>query len=486
MLAIEDDLVLDIAEAKAQLARISDTLRAPVLLIGGLAVNNHVPTRNSQDIDIVCEFDVAQEIVRVLYPTNDWKIIEKNEDDYRPAFEVRNKLKADYPVIKFGPKIVERQNYPMLSWDSFKSNAKPFKHKKGVLDKILVPEPAALVYTKILSVVGRGIAEEKKITQDFWDIKELANISDFSVVTLHDMIRKQVGPKVDELLVDFHDRIARFGCQFEGCVLTLIARFFTPIGQNPTAASERKRVGKTEQWSAPLRLVAFDLDGTLIKGIRHSWTLLWNHICPKETQQVERKEQFQKNQLSYAEWCRLDGDLLRLKGLTRQHFKEIIAKGGFSPTKNLVKAVQILRANGFKTAIISGGMDTLLYGLIPNADELFDDVFINRLVFDEHGVFQFISPTEYDWDDGKVGVVGKKRGLERLCEKYSIPMANAAFVGDDHNDLEAMEAAGTKIFYCNDSRGKFEQGLPRGIVTITENDLLRVAKQLINPVPSPL
>lgn len=94
----------------------------------------------------------------------------------------------------------------------------------------------------------------------------------------------------------------------------------------------------------------------------------------------------------------------------------------------------------------------MLYELIPDADDLFDEILINRFLFLDDGSLNRISATEYDWDDIKVGVVGKRRGLERICEKYNFSVEDAAFIGDDLNDIEAIKTAGLKIFYCGDHR----------------------------------
>jgi HAD superfamily phosphoserine phosphatase-like hydrolase len=229
-----------------------------------------------------------------------------------------------------------------------------------------------------------------------------------------------------------------------------------------------------------IRLVAFDLDGTLIKGIRYSWSIVWNHLNVDNQALEQRKEQFRKKELSYLEWCRLDSEAFKKHGLNNNHFKEIVKSHSLELTKNLREGLLELKNSGIKIAIISGGIDALLYELLPDADELFDEIFINRFIFSDDGRLKKISATEYDWDDSKVGVVGKSRGLERLCEKYDISIDDAAFVGDDHNDIEAMKIAGLKIFYCEDNRESIDDDLPEETVIITENDLLKVVDRILH------
>jgi HAD superfamily phosphoserine phosphatase-like hydrolase len=482
--------MLDLHEVKKQLDRMNSKLQTPLILIGGLAVNQHVVTRESKDIDLVCSHNVALNLIKDLYPSDQWKIVELNKEDTRPSFVISNEHNPEYPKINFGPKILERGGYDGLQWESLKRDARGFEFKKATLDKILVPCVESLIYSKIISLIGRDDHLEEKLRQDFWDIKNLANLREFRMVTLND-IMKSAGIDLENCLAKFHSRVASLGEDFDGFSVSSVGKFFSKPSspQSPSvwfpAVTNAKTESNPPDTVKPRRLVAFDLDGTLIKGIRHSWTVVWNHIMVNRAFQTNRKADFQNLKLSYGEWCRLDGEELRKGGLQFQHFDEIAKSGVCSSTKNLTEAIVRLRENGFRTAIISGGIDALLYSIIPNADELFDDIFINRFLFRDNGKFHAVVPTEYDWDEEKRGVVGKRRGLERLCQKYSVELVDAVFVGDDLNDLDAMHAAGTKIYYCNDSR-EFETGLPHGIIHIPENDLMKVADKLLSPSPAPL
>jgi len=89
-----------------------------------------------------------------------------------------------------------------------------------------------------------------------------------------------------------------------------------------------------------------------------------------------------------------------------------------------------------------------------------------------------ISATEYDWNDEHLGVVGKHRGLERICEKYHVSLQNSVFVGDDSNDLKAMNIAGKKIVYCNPEMTGILK--PKGdVIIISDDDLMKVADAIL-------
>ena len=152
-------------------------------------------------------------------------------------------------------------------------------------------------------------------------------------------------------------------------------------------------------------------------------------------------------------------------------------------------AVAALKAKGHKVAIISGGIDSVLYAMLPNADELFDEIYINRFVYDEEtGILKEIVPTTYDWDTYSAGVEGKQAGLIRLCERYHISRKDSVFAGDDFNDMGALRAAGMKIFSYSYSIGDPARGksrrpdirsIPSDAICEPGNDLMRIADRVI-------
>jgi len=256
-------------------------------------------------------------------------------------------------------------------------------------------------------------------------------------------------------------------------------------------ASKRKTVAPAKNNAeAVKRVVAFDLDGTLIKGFRYSWTIVFKAIGSTGKEAVKFKEDFEFGRITYPDWCRSDCEILRAGGLTFERVKQAVKESGASLTKNLVAAIKKLKANGCKVAIISGGVDSVLYSLLPDAKELFDEIFINQLVYNEKtGVLENIIPTLYDWDRYGNGVEGKQAGLIRLCERYGAEPKDSVFVGDDYNDVGAMAIAGMKIFYYSYSRYDPSRGLskrpnirkiPDDAIHEPGNDLMRVADRIIN------
>ena len=106
---------IPIQTAKSQLAEINKILTKPHALIGGLAVQHYYVARESEDIDLVISSRTARMIIEKLYSNKDWSTVDKNDDEYRPAFEITNRLDNN-KMIFLGPKIIERKEYDSISW----------------------------------------------------------------------------------------------------------------------------------------------------------------------------------------------------------------------------------------------------------------------------------------------------------------------------------------------------------------------------------
>lgn len=479
------------AEAKKQIKRISDVFKKvceegtpPFILIGGLAVNQYVVTRESEDIDILCPSHIATEIIRKLYPNNTWGITNETEDDYRPAYVIHHKTNKKYPVIRFGPKITERGLYDHICEDDLRDNPNVYSLNNVACSNIIVPSLECLCYIKVVAFIDRDENKVDKLKQDLQDIIDLSNDNNFRLGVFLNLIEKN--NMQEEIKEKFHKRLELTESTLNNSNLaTMAGLFYNSLSAEATQNCQSAEVNQdsvvSDDKKQPVqrdRLIAFDLDGTLIKGIRHSWTILWDEVNADRKVQDENKEQFQNGNMSYLEWAKRDCERFKELGLTRSHVTSAVKKS-CKLTKNLKKAIMRLKEAGFVTAIISGGVDAVLYTILPDAKDLFDEILINKFHFDENGSLISISPTEYDWDDEKRGVVGKNRGLERLCEKYSVPLENAIFVGDDMNDIKAMEISGLKIYYCTDDRTLTQQ-LPKNVILIPRNDLMQVVNAVMN------
>lgn len=177
-----------------------------------------------------------------------------------------------------------------------------------------------------------------------------------------------------------------------------------------------------------VRLIAFDLEGTLVKSVS-SWVELHKKFGTWEKGK-EYAELFFAGKIDYVEWADLDASLW--KGHTREEIMEWANSVEYM--EGARELMEFLRANDFKIAILSSGL-MCLAGRI--ARELgVDYVFANELIFDENGVVT-----------GKVNplVDFKSKGtiLRELKEELKPELTIA--VGDGYNDLSMFREADVSI-----------------------------------------
>jgi len=177
-----------------------------------------------------------------------------------------------------------------------------------------------------------------------------------------------------------------------------------------------------------VRLIAFDLEGTLVKSVS-SWVELHKRFGTWEKGR-EYAELFFAGKIDYVEWADLDASLW--KGRTREEIMEWANSVEYM--EGARELIEFLRKNDFRIAILSSGL-MCLAGRI--ARELgVDYVFANELIFDENGVVT-----------GKVNplVDFKSKGtiLRELKEELKPELTIA--VGDGYNDLSMFREADVSI-----------------------------------------
>lgn len=215
------------------------------------------------------------------------------------------------------------------------------------------------------------------------------------------------------------------------------------------------------------KAVGFDLDGTLIRGLTFSWTRIWQDLGFKKSVYREAMKRYLRGECTYEEWTTWAVARYRERRLTKARLIELAAE--LELTHNFDIGIKTLRDAGYRLAIISGGIDTLLYAKIPKADELFDDVFINRLKFDAEGVVEGVEPTPYDF-------AGKADALKLVAQRAGSSLENAVFVGDAFNDAHVSRVAGLSIAYPPQD----QQVDALTDIQVDDDDLTAVAEAILN------
>ncbi|RME23285.1 MAG: HAD family hydrolase [Deltaproteobacteria bacterium] len=183
-----------------------------------------------------------------------------------------------------------------------------------------------------------------------------------------------------------------------------------------------------------IRLIAFDLDGTLIDGIVYLWQTLHHHF---ETDAEARRlaaERYFSGQIDYRSWFETDLELLRAAGANRESIEKALGK--LKPVPGAASVLGELKKRGYRLALISGSLDVALDHFFDRA--LFDVVFINEIDFAPDGSIAGGRATPYDLEK-------KALGLEHAASRFGLGPGQCAFVGDNINDTEVMKRAGFAI-----------------------------------------
>jgi HAD superfamily PSPase-like hydrolase len=185
-------------------------------------------------------------------------------------------------------------------------------------------------------------------------------------------------------------------------------------------------------------LVAFDVDGTLVHHPEDKtvWEVLNLRFTGSDDQNALRWELYRQGKLSYAEWVALDVEGWQRAGATRDDL--IAAMEGLHLVQGARETMEALKRCGMRLAVISGTLDLLLDTLFP--DHPFDEVYTNRIAFDDAGHIASWTATPFDME-------GKGVALRAIAMREAIPLSRCAFVGDHANDLAAARLAGLALAF---------------------------------------
>lgn len=183
-------------------------------------------------------------------------------------------------------------------------------------------------------------------------------------------------------------------------------------------------------------LVCFDLDGTLVDDTVFIWTTLHERFNTDPVRRDEAHRAALSGAMSYADWFHHDLKLLRERGANRRRIIEVVRD--LRPMSGAKETLEELRRRGHSLAIISGSLGLVVDAFFSRS--LFDHVLINEIFFHDDGRIAGGTPTEYDLDR-------KAEGLRHIAAKEGLSPSQCAFVGDNFNDLAAIELAGLGIAF---------------------------------------
>ncbi len=210
-----------------------------------------------------------------------------------------------------------------------------------------------------------------------------------------------------------------------------------------------------------LRLVAFDMDGTLV-DVPSSWRVVHDHFDDSNDEGLRR---FLANEIDDEEFIR--SDIRRwwthAPALTVFDLERILADVPLMPgAADLVRA---LRARGARTAIVSGGLDLLARRV---ARELGIDVALaNGVRVDAAGCLT---------GEGivRVPIHGKEGVLSRLQEQLGVAPEETASVGNSEIDVGLFRRSRVGVAFLPED----ERVRSAATAVVAERDLTKVLDAL--------
>jgi len=180
-----------------------------------------------------------------------------------------------------------------------------------------------------------------------------------------------------------------------------------------------------------LRLVVFDVDGTLTK-VASSWQFLHEKLGTWDRGR-QYAEQFFRGVITYEDWARLDASLWA--GLKLDAVQKIV--DGMPLTDGTREVITTLRREGLKVVLISAGLSLVTERI--KREMGVDDSLSNDLKV-RNG---FLTGQV----EVKVSVDNKDAVLGRMLEKLDLKMDECAAVGDDETLIPLFERVGLSIAF---------------------------------------
>lgn len=184
------------------------------------------------------------------------------------------------------------------------------------------------------------------------------------------------------------------------------------------------------------KLVAFDMDGTLVTQ-ESSWWALHRHFGVEEKAR-ENLLAYERGEIDYREFMRRDIKLWQPPPHISE-VKRILARAKLAPgVKGLVEE---LRRRGYKLAIVTGGLDVLAELVAQRLG--IKHLVANGLEVDEKG---------YLTGEGifRVEPSLKHEALAELARSLGLTLEECVAVGDSKYDVNFLKHAGFGVAVGND------------------------------------
>jgi phosphoserine phosphatase len=207
----------------------------------------------------------------------------------------------------------------------------------------------------------------------------------------------------------------------------------------------------------PIRLVIFDLDGTLTK-IDSLWGRLHDEFGTWDRGKVA-SERYWRGEISYTEWA--ETDARSWAGVSLSEIRRIL--DGIEYTTGAKEVFEQLHTRHIKTAILSAGLTIL-------ADKAAKDLNADFALANELGTNDGHLTGEITV---KVAVNNKNEMIEEIATDFNVKLREVALVGDRNFDLSQPECF--KIAF----KPKDDLARQNADAVVVDDDLRKILQYLI-------
>ena len=185
------------------------------------------------------------------------------------------------------------------------------------------------------------------------------------------------------------------------------------------------------------KLVAFDMDGTLIEE-DSCWWVIHRHFGTHEKALVNLKA-YESGEIDYCEFMRRDIALWWPRPHISQ-IEKILER--LQPTPNASDVVSEIKRRGYELAMVTGGIDILAERIARQLG--IPHVLANGLAVDERG---------YLTGEGifRVEPCLKHEVLSKLANERGVELAECVAVGDSKYDSNFLKCAGLAVAIGGDA-----------------------------------
>jgi HAD superfamily PSPase-like hydrolase len=178
-----------------------------------------------------------------------------------------------------------------------------------------------------------------------------------------------------------------------------------------------------------IRLVIFDVDGTLLNG--YSWQHVHRELGTWDQAQ-EHKQRFFASQITYGEWARRDAALWKNRPLTE--VEEAINRIPY--TRGAKQALKTLKEKGVKTYLLSAGLALAAERILKDTQAV--DGYTANVLEVKDGILTGRVTVSVAYD-------GKGKHIAKILRRFSLGPKECATVGDDPSLIPLFKAVGLAI-----------------------------------------